>query len=89
MATYKEIFGKEVKFLSSDPVNEVEGQIWYNTTSRTFKSVVAGAAWSSASPIITARATGAGFGTQTAAVMAGGAPYTTLTETLLEDQMQV
>jgi hypothetical protein len=39
MATYKEIFGKQIKFLSSDPANEAEGQIWYNSTSGTFKSV--------------------------------------------------
>ena len=40
MATYKEIFGKQVKFLSSDPDNEGEGQVWYNSTSDTFKNVV-------------------------------------------------
>ena len=33
MTTYKEIFGKPVKVLSSDPSNETEGQIWYNSTS--------------------------------------------------------
>ena len=72
MATYKEIFGKEVKVLSSDPTNEVEGQIWYNTTSRTFKSVVAGAAWSSASPLGTERTSTASCGTQTAGLWFGG-----------------
>jgi len=80
MATYKQIFGKQIKFLSSDPANESEGQIWYNSTSGTFKSVLLTEAWASASPTITARASGAGFGTQTAGVMAGGAPYTTATE---------
>ena len=46
MATYKQIFGKQVKFLSSDPANEAEGQVWYNSTSGTFKSVVSGGGWS-------------------------------------------
>jgi hypothetical protein len=34
MTNYKNIFGKPVKFLSTDPDNaEAEGQIWYNSTS--------------------------------------------------------
>jgi hypothetical protein len=41
MTTYKEIFGKYVKNYSSDPTADAEGQVWYNTTSGTFKSVVA------------------------------------------------
>jgi hypothetical protein len=40
MTTYKEIFGKYVKNYSSDPTADAEGQVWYNTTSGTFKSVV-------------------------------------------------
>jgi hypothetical protein len=56
MTTYKELFGKAVKYLSTDPDNaQAEGQIWYNSTSGTFKSIVSGAAWSSGSPLITAR----------------------------------
>jgi hypothetical protein len=55
MTTYKEIFGKYVKNYSSDPTSDAEGQVWYNTTSGTFKSVVASAAWSAGSPLIPAR----------------------------------
>jgi hypothetical protein len=56
MTTYKELFGKAVKYLSTDPDNaQAEGQVWYNSTSGTFKSIVASAAWSSGSPLITAR----------------------------------
>ena len=40
MTTYKEIFGKQIKNLSSDPANNAEGQIWFNTTSGTFKSLI-------------------------------------------------
>ena len=38
MTTYKEIFGKYVRNFSSDPTADIEGQIWYNTTSGTFKT---------------------------------------------------
>ena len=81
MATYKEIFGKQVKFLSSDPANEGEGQIWYNSTSGTFKSVLVTEAWSSGAPLTTARGFTGGFGTQDAALALGGSsPYTNVTE---------
>jgi hypothetical protein len=47
MTTYKEIFGKYVKNYSSDPTADAEGQVWYNTTSGTFKSVLSVAgSWS-------------------------------------------
>ena len=72
MATYKEIFGKQIKFLSSDPANEATGQIWYNSTSGTFKSVVTTEAWSSSAPLGTARYLTSAFGSQTAAVAAAG-----------------
>jgi len=75
MTTYKEIFGKPVKSLSTDPTNtEAEGQIWYNSTSGSFKSVVVGEAWSSSAPIVSSRAPLSSFGTQTAGVIFGGTP---------------
>ena len=73
MSTYKEIHGKAIKSVSTDlssPSNT--GQIWYNSTSGTFKSILNFAAWSSASPLITGKLEGSGFGTQTAGVKAGG-----------------
>ena len=72
MTTYKEIFGKYVKNYSSDPTADAEGQVWYNTTSGTFKSVLASAAWSSGSPLITGRDSLGGAGTQASAVVFGG-----------------
>jgi hypothetical protein len=73
MATYREIHGKAIKTLSSDPSAETNaGQIWYNTTSDTFKTIVKTSAWSSAAPISTARSNAGGFGIQTANVIAGG-----------------
>ena len=71
MATYREIHGKAVKSLSSDPGDDyVAGQIWYNTTSDTFKTVVSSAAWVSTTNMTTARAYLAGI-TGTAGQTAG------------------
>ena len=73
MTTYKEIFGKQIKQLSTDPTDAgAEGQVWYNTTSGTFKSVVAAGAWSSASPTINFTNSGGGAGTQTAGLIFAG-----------------
>ena len=72
MTTYKEILGKQVKNFTSDPANDAEGQVWYNSTSGTFKSVLATGAWSAGGNLITARRVMAGFGEQTSAVAAGG-----------------
>jgi hypothetical protein len=72
MTTYKEIFGKPVKVLSSDPTDAgAEGQVWYNSTSGTFKTVLAVGAWSSGGNINTAGYGAAGTGTQTAGLIAG------------------
>jgi hypothetical protein len=46
MTTYKEIFGKYIKNYSSDPTDDVEGQVWYNSTTGVFKSVLAVDSWS-------------------------------------------
>ncbi len=52
--------------------DEYVGQIWYNSTSGKFKSIVAGSAWSSSGPYIGNQSYTAGFGTQLAGVLAGG-----------------
>ena len=83
MSTYREIHGKAVKSVSTDPSATTDaGQIWYNTASGTFKSIVAGSAWSSGSNMVTGRSGLGSFGTQTAAVGAGGyvPPNTNVTE---------
>jgi len=73
MTTYKEIFGKPVKHLSTDPTDaEATGQVWYNTTSGTYKSIVSSGAWSSSAPMITARNQSSGGGIQTAAIVFAG-----------------
>jgi hypothetical protein len=73
MTTYKEIFGKYVKNYSSDPSSDIEGQIWYNSTSGTFKSeVLVAGTFASGGNLSTARNAGSGAGIQTAALYAGG-----------------
>ena len=85
MATYRELHGKAVKTVTTNPSDDAaEGQIWFNSTDNTFKSVVSSQAWSSSSPLVTARESLAGFGTQTAAVacagLAPGPEFTNKTE---------
>ena len=81
MATYRELHGKAVKTVTTNPSDDAaEGQIWFNSTDNTFKSVVSLQAWSSSSPLSTARQHMASFGTQTAAVAStgstsGSSPY--------------
>jgi len=49
MAEYESIHGTRVKYLSSDPTlnSSAEGQVWYNSTSGTNKSLVQIKAWNS------------------------------------------
>ena len=73
MTTYKEIFGKYVKNYSSDPTSDIEGQVWYNSTTGVFKTNLnAGAVWASGGNMGTARDRLAGAGTQTAGLAFGG-----------------
>ena len=73
MTTYKEIFGKQIKNLSSDPPAAIsEGQIWYNTSSNAFKSTLSVAAWSSGGDLPQVVSYNSGAGTQTAALSIGG-----------------
>ena len=59
MATYYDIFGQKVQYLSSDPSNVVEGQVWYNSPSRVGKvQRFQSAAWSSGSAMSAASSDG-------------------------------
>ena len=81
MSDYKEIKGKTIQSLGTDPSDTgAEGQVWYNSTAGAFKSVLVSEAWSSGAPLITGRDSLAGAGTQTAGLAFGGAPYTNATE---------
>ena len=72
MATYQDIRGLRVKYLSADPSTLVGGDVWFNSTTGTLKTVVQTKAWSSGSPMTTARRGLAGIGTQAATLGAGG-----------------
>lgn len=85
MTTYNELAGYRVNYLSTDPTlnSGNEGQVWYNSTSGTLKSLVQLKAWSAGGNMATARRGSANMGTQTAGAVAGGqaAPaYTNATE---------
>tara|TARA_B100000424_G_C22938490_1_gene499368 strand:+ start:1136 stop:3010 length:1875 start_codon:yes stop_codon:yes gene_type:complete len=86
MTTYRQIHGRSIQAVTTDPSETVaEGQIWYNTTSDTFKSVLVAEAFSSAPnlPSIAFRRTG--FGVQTAGVVAGGSSTSTNRLTVTEE----
>ena len=51
MTTYRKIHGRSIQAVTTDPTEDIaEGQVWYNTTSDTFKTVLVSEAWSSGSP---------------------------------------
>ena len=72
MSTYREIVGKKIKKVSSDPSSGLDGEIWYNSTRGTLRATAIIEAWSSAAALNVAREGTTGFGTQTAALCAGG-----------------
>jgi len=76
MSTYEELIGKRVEFFDSDPTltTAYEGQVWYNTTSDTLKTVVVKSAFSSGANMVTARrgVAGAVAGSKTAGLGFGG-----------------
>ena len=74
MSEYSGIRGTRVKYLASDPTlnTSTEGQVWYNSTSGTLKSLVQIKAWSASGNMGTARYAVAGSGTQTAGLAIGG-----------------
>ena len=75
MSTYRNIHGRSIKAVSTDPSADInEGEIWYNTTSETFKSIIISEAWVSSSPLSTARIqlSGAVSSPNTASLAFGG-----------------
>ena len=78
MTTYNQLAGYRVNYLSSDPTlnSGNEGQVWYNSTTGTFKALVQIAAWSSSGNLPAVRSGSGGAGIQTAALGFGGATPT-------------
>ena len=75
MTDYKAIFGKKIKFLTTDLTmsTATEGELFYSDTDSEFKVGVKVAAWAAGEAMSTAREGTMGFGIQTAAAAAGGA----------------
>ena len=73
MSGYNEIRGLRVKYLSADPANPENGQVWYNSTTGNLRVQGIGvASLSSSANLNTARSYNTGLGSQTAALMATG-----------------
>jgi len=75
MATYQDIKGLRVKYLSADPADPAGGEVWYNSTTGTLKSVITVSGFSSAAPINQARGYLGGItgtGATTAGLIFGG-----------------
>tara|TARA_R100000951_G_scaffold106330_1_gene100843 strand:+ start:315 stop:2183 length:1869 start_codon:yes stop_codon:yes gene_type:complete len=74
MATYEEIYGKRVKDFDSDPTldSSYEGQVWYDKSSGTLRSVVAFESVTSQTSMTDARSGAAGAGSTTAGLVIGG-----------------
>jgi len=77
MATYEEIYGKRVDVLDSDPTltSAYEGQVWYNSTSGTLKSVVSFGAWFASTPQIVGGYSQGAAGTTEALISVGRDKY--------------
>ena len=75
MSTYKQIYGQNIEFLSSDPSNPTLGQIWYNTSTNKLKGfrAVASGVWSTGGNLNNGGSQGgAAAGTYNAALAIGG-----------------
>jgi len=76
MAGYNTIRGLRVKYLSADPANPENGQVWYNSTTGNLRvdGMVLAGSWSSGGALPTATNNGgaSGSGTQTASIYFGG-----------------
>ena len=77
MANYKNLHGLEIKHRSSDPPSPIEGEIWYNTTSKTLKLAPKISSWSAGGALGTSRSQLSGAGIQTAGLVFGGSATNT------------
>ncbi len=85
MSTYREIIGKKIKKVSSDPSDGLDGQMWYNSTTGNLRGSAIIEAWVSTSHLGTGRYQSGSFGTQTAAVAFCGAYAPSQTQSLVEE----
>ena len=90
MATYRNVQGGTIQSLSSDPTSPVNGEVWYNTTSNTFKfrGQLSSNSWAAGGSLITQPPSHqemsymCGFGNRSATMTVGGnSPDTNLSQT--------
>ena len=67
MATYKELHGQAVKDITSDPTTT--GELFYNSTTDSFRAVIQSSAWFSQSPTTSQHGDGGGCGTASATLI--------------------
>ena len=72
MATYRELVGKKIKKVTSDPSDSTDGQMWYNSTTGSIRGLAITEAYSSAPNLGQARRISGCFGSQTAAAIVAG-----------------
>ena len=73
MATYYDIKGQKVQYLSSDASPATQGQVWYNSSTSLPKLRTGStAAWATVANLPYTTRDNSGFGTQTAGVIFGG-----------------
>ena len=74
MATYKDIHGTTVRNSAGNLTGAATGELFYDSTNSDFKYRYpnVSSSWRSSNDVNTARRTGAGLGTQTAALISGG-----------------
>ena len=87
MSTFKNIQGKNIRSYANNAPNATAGEMWYNRSDQKLKGVVASAAWSSSSNMITGREYGgSGIGTLLANIVAGGYIYSPGSRSSLTEQ---
>ena len=74
MTDYKTLFGKKIKFLTSDLTmsTATEGELFYSNTDKEFKIGVNVLAWSAGGNLTAVKTQIRGTGTLTAGLVAGG-----------------
>jgi len=74
MTTYKTIRGTHIVSVTSDPPAPVNGQMWYNSTTRTLKGFTSSPAgtWATSGSMNTGRRGGGSKGSQTSGIAVGG-----------------
>ena len=86
MAGYNTIRGLRVKYLSADPANPENGQVWYNSTTGNLRveGILGTGTWASGANMPEANYGAGSCGAQTAFLYFGGAPYPSKTNATRE-----